>query len=136
MSKTIDWTKPVRAVNPSGYLHINTDVAPRYLGSFVNILHQTWHVVIATMTDGTERCFYVEDNGNTPNAGLSFENYAPDQKLFAVIYKDRYDDFVRIYCSKRNREQAEEMIPDATRYGTVIGIQEVIIPGAMIDAAT
>lgn len=134
--KTLDWTKPVRVtVMPgSSYVGIDTKVAPRYLGSFVNALQQTRHVVIVTLTDETERCYYADDEGTTMS-GFNFENFEPDRKVYAVVYEDRYSKIISIYCSQPTRETAEKMIPDAARYGKVIGVQEIIVPGAMIAAA-
>jgi hypothetical protein len=134
--KTLNWTKPlcVNATPGSNYLGIDTKVAPpRYLGSFVNALQETRHVVIVTLTDGTERCYYAADDGTTM-VNFTFENVVEDAHGFVVWYRT-LDGEVRPYSAYKSREQAEAAV-DTIRNAKMhpVGITEVTLPSEVIKA--
>lgn len=134
--KTLDWTKPlcVTVTPGSDYIGIDTKVAPRHLGSFVNGLQQTRHIVIVTLTDGTERCYYAADDGTTITH-ITVENVVEDACGFVVWYRS-IDGEVRTYSAYNSREQAEaavNVIRDAKMHP--VGITEVTLPSEIIKAA-
>lgn len=138
MSKTIDWTKPLRLASLGDHDGINPNVAPRFLGIITLANTEQRAVVVLKGKNGGEVTFNFTLDGRNSLSDLRLTNAAEDQTGYVVWYFD-HDGNPKPFGAYSTRKTAENLARDLTsNYDDKIkpiGIVETTLPAKMIEAA-
>ena len=136
MSKTIDWTKPVRAVKRAQeLLGITPDVSHR--GTYLAYDGDTRHLVIVNYPDGKQQVYSLHPDGTNAFTELEVENAVEDVVRYILWGYLQNDSQKRVtmYDTYTDRADAEKRLKIGSLTYVFVGITEARMSGEMIAAA-